>query len=1441
VSDAPAPLARDAVDRVYRLSPLQAGMLFHDLMTPGNSPYYRQVSFLLEGAVDPIHCEAAWNALLARHAMLRSLFDYERTTQPLQIILKTQAVEFHCEDAVGGAAERWRRADVARGFDLRRDPLMRVALFRHAPDRFEMIWTHPHILIDGWSGSILAEEFAELYAAARRGTAPELVPPVDPDDYMAAVAARDYDAADRHWAVLLQGYDELATLPRLPLDAAPSRHRDHRFRIDAAETAALLALAAANGTTLGVLLQALWGLLLSRWTGRQDVVFGIVTSGRSVATPGIERLVGMFVNSVPVRVRWDGGETIGSLLARLQRQADENSAHDQTGLAAIQAASALPSGLLDHLLVLENFPESAGTAETGFAVASTAAEERANYDFGIIVHAGDALDINLQHDSSRIASSLIARLEDHWRTLIGAVLADPELPLAELDSMPADERRMLADAALGPVVARNEGATLADLWHAQADLTPEALAVIAGGERLTYRALDQAAEGVAQRLRADGIGRDAVVGVLCERSAARIVALLGILKAGAAYLPISPALPDSRIAMMLEDSGCVRLLADGDGLARLDALAPGLAKEAAGPPAAGRGPCPATAGDTAYIIYTSGSTGRPKGVAVQHGGFVNMIEAQIRDWDVRPDDRVVQFASCSFDASLSEIFMALLCGAGLVIASDEAIRDGAALLALFEAEGVTVATLPPSYLRALDGAELAGLRVLITAGEPPDLHDSRHYAARLAAFNAYGPTEASVCASWHKIDPGHPYPDGIPIGRPIANTGMSVRDGLGRPMPPGTVGEIWLSGQGLARGYVGQPALTAERFPEIQGERFYRTGDAGMIQGDGAMIYLGRLDGQIKLNGQRIELGEIEQRLRGHPIVSQAAVVVASDPPGLLAFVVPHGPIDLDALRQGLVETLPSWMVPAEILTLAELPRTIAGKVDRRALASIQRAVEFDSEPLDAREKLVAEAFAAVLGGGPFGRHSSFVASGGDSLRAIRLLGQLRRDGFLIELQDMLAADTVAKLALAESRALPIEDSPVTGPVALTPIQHWFFAVDPEGTAQLNHLILLRALRSPLDSKALATALDAIWRHHDALRLRFRRGEDGWAAECAPADIFQLRTVDCRNAEDPWALIEADAAANQPMGAADAPLFRATLYRLRDADHLLLTAHHLVVDAVSWRIIVEDLGDALRQAAAGQTIHLAAKTGSCRDWAAALAGPDGLAAAERERPYWEAVANAPMVQATALDPHGYEDTELLTVDLGTVEPGISDRTVLAGLLARLGAALRERDDRLAAYVTLASHGRTPLARGTDVSRTAGWFSADYPFLLDCTADAETIEAALAAVPSEGVGWSVLRMLSPTPIAFAEPELSLNYLGGTDMPPDTHFATSDRLPGVISAGFRRTRAIELEAARTGGRLTVSLRYAPQFHQPAAMRALIDAISNEPTAGPLRDLVSEGIIS
>jgi len=1413
-------LARDAVERVYRLTPLQAGMLYHELETCGASPYHRQVRFEIEGVIDAAACEAAWNGLLARHAMLRSVFDWERTAQPLQIVLKQQRVAFEARDADAAAVADWCAADLARGFDLRRDALIRVALFRLGPARYELVWSHPHILLDGWSGAVLIEEFTALYAAARRGRAASLAPATDPDGFMAEAALRDEATALQHWRTLLAGYDTIATLPRLPRGGAPSQMAEHCVRLAAPDSNALRELARCSGATLGVLLQAIWGLILTRWSGRDDVVFGIVASGRSLATPGIERLIGMFVNTLPVRVRLEQGDTLAALLARLQRQSDVGSAYDHVGLATIQAASALPAGLLDHLLVLENFPAGEAAADTGFSVVATHAAERTNYDFGILVHDDAELRVTFQYDASRIDAALIARVAAHWRTLAAALLAAPDAPLSGIDMLPASERAQLDAAARGPSIARDPEATLVSLWHGQVDRTPDAPVLADQSVTLSFRALDRAAEGVATRLRGDGVVRGDVVGLCCARGAARIVALLGVLKAGATYLPLSPALPDARIAMMLADARCRRVLADAAGIARIEALAPGLAVPVAGADADERAPSPAAPDDVAYVIYTSGSTGQPKGVAVPHRGFVNMILAQIDGFGVRPGDSVVQFASCAFDASLSEIFMALLAGARLVIAPDAAVRDGAALLALLEAERITVATLPPSYLRALDGAPLGPVRVLITAGEPPDSADMRRLAGTHAAFNAYGPTEASVCASWHRIDPHADYAHGIPIGRPIANTAMSIRDCRGRRMPLGALGEIWLAGSGLARAYVGRPELTAERFPEVDSARFYRTGDAGVLRGDGEILYAGRFDGQIKLNGHRVELEEVEAALRALPGVAQAAAAVAQG--RLTGFVVPGAPVDCDALRHRLAQTLPSWMVPATIVSLTALPTTIAGKIDRRTLADMRIRQTPVARALTLEEARVAEAFAAILNGGPYGPDSGFATSGGDSLRAIRLLARLRRAGMGLTMSELLAADSVAAIARLGRPGTSTAAAParaVAGPVPLTPIQRRHFMSDPDGCARLTHQLLLR-MTGPIET--LKEAVAALWQCHDALRLRFARGDGGWTAEIQPADKpLVWRSVDLRGAGD--AALAADAQAHAPGGAGGAaPLFVATQYRLDDADYLLLAAHHLLVDAISWRILIEDLADTLAGAAT-------AVSAPWRDWAVALSASD----AGRERAYWASIAGTPSRPAPE---HGYDETEIVTLDLGPVPPGVSERGVLAGLLARLGAALAERDDCDEACVTLASHGRHAPDGALDVSRTVGWFTAEYPFRLVCGASPEAIEAALRDVPSQGVGWSVLRWLTADPIEAAEPAIAVNYLGNIDPAAEAPFVISDRLPGVVASGLRRTRAIEIEAWCSGGQLAVAIRYAPRCDSPAAIRRLVTLISRIPAAEPPQGRVS-----
>lgn len=1444
-----AKLSRDDVEAIYPLRPVQAGMLFHELQAEGRSPYFRQVSFALAGTVDPALCEATWNRLMARHALLRSVFDFEKTTKPVQIVLKRLDVDFGFEDVRGPQAEgrvrAWRDADARRGFRLRHDRLMRVRLFRLAEDRFEMVWSHPHILLDGWSGAILTEEFREIYAAARQGRDADLPEPPDPGEYLAALAHRDNAESRAYWDGLLEGYDELATLPRdrarLP-DGAMPEPAIHAFRLGEPEAKRISALARSHGVTPGTVFQALWGLLLGGWTGRQDVVFGTVVSGRSVASIGIERLVGLFINTLPVRVRFERGQTFADLLRNVQRQAVAAIPHDHAALTEIQARSALPSGLIDHLVVIENYPEAADSgADVGFNVTGIDACEQSNYDFGLIVELG-ATGINVQvpYDSNAFSPDRIARICTHLRNLIAQVLDDPGRRLQDLDIMDTEERARLDAFAEGPSTPWPEDTTLADLWHRQVERTPGNVAVVAGGERITYAELDRRAEDVALRLRIESLEEDEVIGVLAGRGAGRIVALLGILKAGGAYLPLSPEFPDERLRFMIDDTGCRKVLVDDECATRLRAIRPGLERPIAIAPADGarsrpdvKGPDRAGPGSLAYVIYTSGSTGKPKGVALAHSGFVNMITAQIAGFGVGPDDAVLQFASCSFDASLSEIFMALLAGARLVVAPEDVIRDGEPLLALMAAEKVTVATLPPSYLTALEKPDLAGLRVLITAGEAADVNDAMHYAGRLRYFNAYGPTEASVCASWHEMRPGASYSGGIPIGRPIANTRMAVLDPWGRPVPIGAVGEICLAGAGLARRYLGLPEATAERFVTIGGRRHYRTGDHGRWLEDGNLLYLGRQDGQAKINGHRIETGEIENRLKAHADVAQAAVIVSGETRQLTAYVTVRRPVEAETLRRHLAAVLPDWMVPAAIMILPSLPLTAAGKVDRHALPKTGKDAVEEESLKTAAEAAVAEAFARILGGGPFGRRASFAALGGGSLQAIQLLGQLRRKGMALDLQGLLRADTVAAIAAAAEAAetIGVEDAaPPHGPVGMTPTQLWFLRAHSRGHAHLNHQFLLET-KTRLEIAAVAAAVAALWQAHEALRLRFSRQGGQWTADLAPAKAApRPRDVDLRHERDPWSALLADAESLQSAFILEeGPLFRTVRYRLPEGDGLLLLAHHLVVDAVSWRIILEDLQQALARTGPERIVRLPGPALPFSAWTARLNEWSRSEGIEAERPYWQEIAEAAVQPLPTDRPpvrHGYAETAFVTADLGTRAASWPDTRIVAGLLDALGSALNAWDGHVLGRVLVSTHGRQSPFSGIDPSRTVGWLASEFPFLIACPGGGAGalagIESRLALVPGGGLGWGVLRWLAPRPVEAPEEEICLNFLGTLDPVLADGFRVSERPPSVSVGALERRRLIEIESHVAGGRLGITLRYAPAIHDSATIEALAERV-------------------
>ena len=1229
----PAKLARVLAGRgrvvdAYPLSPMQQGMVFHSLREPGSGVYVEQTCFLLEGDLDADALERAWRALVARHAVLRTGFAWEGLDEPLQLVHADAPLPFERLDWRGVPAEEhearldaFLRDDRARGFDLARPPLMRVTLVRLDDARHRMVWTNHHALLDGWSLPTLLAELDAAYAALREGKEPAL-PPVRPfSDFIARLRARP--SGEAFWRERLAGLEEPTPLgvdrPAREGELLPG---EARVLLSPEAFDGLQRLARRCRVTLGTILQGAWAVVLGRYAGRDDVLFGATVSGRTPELEGVESMVGLFINTIPIRVRLPADEPIEAWLPQLQREQNEAREHEHTPLVDVQRWSRMPRGasLFDSILVLENYPtrDDAGRA---LPLRDVRGLSRTNYPLTVVAAPGERFSLRLFHDRVRLADDAVARMARHLERVLETFARDPARPVGSVDVLSDDERARL-DAWGAPTTSATPR-HLRDLLAEQAARAPDAVAVEKGNERWTYARLDARAEALAARLRALGVGPDTLVAVSLEPSPDLVAALLGVLKAGGAYVPLDPSYPEERLAHMLDDSEAPllltsRALAPRFAAARTRVLA---LEDADAQPVAPAGDARAgSPDDLAYVIYTSGSTGKPKGVLVTHRGAAALAEAQREAFGVESGTRVLQFASWSFDASFWEMLMALASGATLCMMPERAAGD--ALETFLREQDIDVATLPPSAIRTLDPGRLPRLRVLVSAGEelPEDLRDE--WAADRLLVNAYGPTEATVCATAAVCRPGEGTPT---IGRPFAASRIALLDPLGRRVPPGVPGELCIGGDGLARGYHKRPDLTAQRFvedPDRPGGRLYRTGDLARWRADGELEFLGRLDHQVKVRGHRIEPGEVEAALRAHPRVRDAFVMARPGADGaviLVAYLVPDGEEpDAAELRAFLARALPEPMLPSAFVPLGALPLTPNGKVDRKALPDPQQGRHLATPyvaPRDAVEEMLAAIWARVLGAPRVGVRDDFFDLGGHSLTATQVASRVR-DAFGVELplRTVFAARTVEALAREvralredDARALalpPVEASAERGPAPLSFSQQrlWFLDQWEPGSAVYNVPAFYR-LAGPLDARALESALSEALRRHEILRTTYVLDERGRPTQVVqPHERPALDVTDLSRLPDDEREREAqrlaDAEARAPFDLARGPVHRLRLLRLGAHEHwLLMTFHHVAFDGWSMGVLLDELGSLYEAAVAGREPDLPEPTVQYADFA----------------------------------------------------------------------------------------------------------------------------------------------------------------------------------------------------------------------------------------------------
>ncbi|MEO3814901.1 amino acid adenylation domain-containing protein, partial [Sphaerisporangium sp. B11E5] len=1431
----------------------------------------------LTGEPDTSALEAALGDVAGRHETLRTLFP-DNGGVPYQHILSGKA----------GCPPLGRRrvtpdelpaalADVAATrFDLTRDLPWRAELLTVSATEHVLALVAHHVAVDGWSMGVLVRDLRTAYAARREGAVPDWRPlPVQYADYALwqREALGELDDPESliteqltYWRSTLDDLPEELTLPADRQRPATASFRGGTVPLEIApETHAGLAEAArAGGATMFMAVQAALVMVLARLGAGTDIPVGTAVAGRGDSA--LEDLAGFFVNTLVLRTDVSGDPTFAELLSRVRETDLGAYAHQDLPFERLVDELSPERSLARHplfqvMLVLQNLPETAialpgldvrpvdtgESAAARFDLSVTLTERRDDRGApaglgGSLLYAADLFD-------ESTALTLAARL----RRVLEQVAADPALRLSGLDVMEQGER----DAVLrdwNDTAEPVAPTTLPELFHAQVARTPDALAVLDERTSLTYAELDERANRTARWLIGRGAGPESRVAVLMDRSADLMVVLWAVLKAGACYVPVDPEYPADRIDYILADAApavvCTQeMWDDPETSARVMSHSGAPLDWAVAPD------------HPAYVIYTSGSTGRPKGAVISHRAIVNRLLWMQDRFPLGADDRVLQKTPSGFDVSVWEFFWAHLAGAGLVMARPGGHRDPAYLVDAVERYGVTTMHFVPSmlgpFLQELTPGRCPGLRRVICSGEAlsAELVAGFHQRSDAELFNLYGPTEAAVDVTYW--DCSRESPSGaVPIGRPVWNTQVYVLDDFLRPVPPGVIGELYLAGVQLARGYAGRPGLTAERFVASPfGGRMYRTGDLARWSADGELLYGGRVDHQVKIRGFRIELGEIEAVLAAHDDVTTVAVLAREDQPGvkrLVAYVVPReGGVDTAELRDLAASKLPDYMVPSAFVTLDELPVTANGKLDRAALPAPDFGTSAGRAPATPAEELLCTLFAEVLGLDRVGADDSFFELGGDSIMSMLVVARAGRAGLTINARQMFDLRTPAALArVADTPAsAPAVEEPRTGVVPLTPFMREL--AERSGPAALTgSFTQIMVVQTPpdLELARLGTAMRAVLDHHDILRARL--DTDGSHLEIPPPGsvtpaVTRVDAAAWPAADWPAALrtrAEHEATLLSPR---DGRMVRAVWFDAGPATpgRLLLVAHHLVIDAVSWRIVLPDLAAAYESG----DPDLGPAGTSFRRWADALAGQAAGAERAGELEAWTGMLDGPVAVLGEREPDPAVDTvaggmrqvslqvpgtaELLSKVTSAFHAGIAD-VLLAGLVAALDE-WRRRDGRTLAggvVVDVEGHGRVPLTDDMDLSRTVGWFTNSYPVRLDPgtvdpalvrTGEPEAgrllkrIKEQVRAVPGDGLGYGLLRYLNPETarVLAGMPvgRVRFNYLGrftpategGGHWQPDP----ATVLGGTVDPGMALTHVLEagglVRDLPDGPELTVTL--------------------------------------
>ncbi|NOU89219.1 amino acid adenylation domain-containing protein [Paenibacillus sp. LMG 31460] len=1195
----------DTIQKVYPLTPMQEGMLFHSIMDPDSSAYHNLLQAKLCGQLDVSLFEQSFNQLIAENDILRTAFVHQNLQRPRQVVLSKRTIQLHFEqiDHLDESEQRNCIASFisernAGRYNLAKDVPMYIAVFQTAEQEYQFIWSHHHILMDGWGLGIVINRLFQIYEALKNEkTLPqEAVYPFS--DYIKWLEKQDKDESLAYWQTYLDGYEQSVHIPKafVPEDSLYQK-QEISFVIDETTTGRIAQLASSCQTTVNTVFQTIWGLLLSKYNHTNDVVFGSVVSGRPSQVKGIEKMVGLFINTIPVRISYQDEQSFGSLLAEAQRNALASEANHFVPLYEIQSQNGHKQDLFDHILIFENYPvakelqNNGWEGALGFVINDVHVEEQTNYPLNIVVAPGAELLIKLSFNAAVYAVEWMNSIEGHMKQIIAQVVADPHMLPKHIQIVTEQEKQQILYSFNDTEIRypQDQEQTLHALFEQQAIKTPDQTAIVCGDLSMTYRELNERANKLAWVLKEKGVGKDRMVAIMTERSLEMSVGLLAILKAGGAYVPCDPEYPANRIRYLLEDSGSQFLLSktglmhkvEGSHCEFLD-----LQDEANYASDAANLTGTSGLADLAYMIYTSGTTGQPKGVMIEHASIVNTIRWRKEEYGFGTDDRVLLFLSFSFDAFVSSFFAPLVSGSTVVMVSDEEAKDPLALKKRITSLHIThfscVPSLYAAILETMHAEEASSLKAVTLGGEsisPYMLERTKRIIPGAEIVNEYGPTENSVISTvCRNLVPG----ESVTIGHPIANSQVYILDQHHQLLPVGVKGELCVAGAGLARGYWNREALTLGKFidnPFLPGTKMYKTGDLAKWLPNGNIEFIDRIDHQVKIRGYRIELGEIDAAILRHRLVKEAVVLVVEDGGGEKALAV-YYTLETGAaaeLKDDLLQVLPAYMVPSYFIPMERLPLTPNGKIDRKALPKLEgklKSAAVNEAPANLTEANLLPLWQEILKTEYIGVTDNFFENGGHSLKAMMLISKIHQELKVeVPIKVLFDSPTIRQIAkyiqgADEQVYAAIRSMEQRDYYPVSSAQKRMFVLnrlDPDGTSSNMPGAML--LEGPLDVEKFRGAFQALVARHDTLRTSFDT-VDGEPVQIVHPQVELRIPVKEANEEDAAEMLNDFI---HPFNLSKAPLLRVELIRFAAERHLFLfDLHHIISDGTSMGLIVKE-------------------------------------------------------------------------------------------------------------------------------------------------------------------------------------------------------------------------------------------------------------------------------